>query len=500
MASNGKSDGASTSSPVSENYKDIDMQMDGALSYIQNAGNDASPVDEKLVVRKIDWRIIPIMFACYTMQFLDKVLINYAAVMGLPKDLKLVGNQFTWAATAFSIAYLIAEIPTGYILQKVPVGRYLAVNVILWGIATGCTAAAKDFNGLLIARIFLGIFEAAIAPCLTIITGMWYTKSEQPPRFGFWYCGLGLGQIVGGVISFGFQQVKGESIAGWKIMFIALGLITVAIGVWTFFYLPDTPMGAGFLDKNETVFVLERIGENQTGVQGKKFITSQAVELALDPQIYFMIMITVLCSVSSGVITTYSATIIKNFGYSGPNSALLNTPSGIVSIVVSILSSIAVGRSSNRWLWIAGLAVPGAMGGALMSFLPASNKAGLLAGIYLVNSIVPVLLLVFNWLSSNIAGHTKRSIATSLVAGAFSIGSIIGPQTFQARDAPNYYPAKIAVLATQAGAALFAVFLRLYYGWQNSLKEKRSQELSEHQDDHVSDDFKWGNCKIPPPL
>lgn len=132
-----------------------------------------------------------------------------------------------------------------------------------------------------------------------------------------------------------------------------------------------------------------------------------------------------------------------------------------------------------------------------MSFLPASNKAGLLAGIYLVNSIVPVLLLVFNWLSSNIAGHTKRSIATSLIAGAFSIGSIIGPQTFQARDAPNYYPAKIAVLATQAGAALFAVFLRLYYGWQNSLKEKRSQELSEHQDDPVSDDFKWGNCKIP---
>lgn len=172
-------------------------------------------------------------------------------------------------------------------------------------------------------------------------------------------------------------------------------------------------------------------------------------------------------------------------------------PSGIVSIIVSILSSVAVGRSSNRWLWISGLAIPGAMGGALMSFLPANNKIGLLAGIYLVNCIVAVLLLVFNWLSSNVAGHTKRSIATSLIAGAFSIGSIIGPQTFQARDAPNYYPAKIAVLATQAGAALFAVILRFYYGWQNSLKDKRSQEIRnrDHQDDHASDDFKWGNCK-----
>lgn len=79
-------------------------------------------------------------------------------------------------------------------------------------------------------------------------------------------------------------------------MFIVLGLITVAIGVWAYFCLPDTPMGAGFLDKNEIIHVLERVSENQTGVGSKEFIMSQAVELALDPQIYLMIMITVLVS------------------------------------------------------------------------------------------------------------------------------------------------------------------------------------------------------------
>jgi hypothetical protein len=112
-------------------------------------------------------------------------------------------------------------------------------------------------------------------------------------------------------------------------------------------------------------------------------------------------------------------------------------PSGIVSITVTVLSGIAVGKASNRWLWIAGLAIPGALGGGLMSFLPNSNRAGLLAGIYLVNSIVAVLVIVFNWLSANVAGHTKRSMSMSLVAGAFSIGNIIGPQTFQAKDAPK---------------------------------------------------------------
>lgn len=48
---------------------------------------------------------------------------------------------------------------------------------------------------------------------------------------------------------------------------------------------------------------------------------------------------------------------------------------------------------------------------------------------------------------------------------------------------------------TQAGAAFFAILLRFYYGYQNSLKEKRSQELREQPEDNMSDDFKWGNCK-----
>ena len=94
-------------------------------------------------------------------------------------------------------------------------------------------------------------------------------------------------------------------------------------------------------------------------------------------------------AISSGVISTFSATLIKNFGYTPLRAALLNTPSGVVSIAATILSCFAVGKSSNRCLWIAGLAVPGALGGGLIAFLPKSNRGGLLLGIYLVNSVPP---------------------------------------------------------------------------------------------------------------
>ncbi|KAK5169976.1 hypothetical protein LTR04_005366 [Oleoguttula sp. CCFEE 6159] len=140
------------------------QDLDQAYWYVQEAssGRDAIPASESILKslrRRIDWRIVPIMFCCYTMQFVDKVLLNYAAIMDLNQDLNIRGNDFSNAAIAFFIAYLMAEIPNA-------------------------------------VRVFLGIFEAAIAPSLMLISSQWYTKSEQAPRFSIWYAGLGLGQIL----------------------------------------------------------------------------------------------------------------------------------------------------------------------------------------------------------------------------------------------------------------------------------------------------------------
>lgn len=457
-----------------------ERDLDQAYKYLESKDEvaiDAESINMKALRRKIDWHIVPIMFACYTMQFIDKVLLNYAAVMGIGRDLKLKGNNFTNAATSFFIAYLIAEIPNALALQKIPAGKWLGANVVLWGIATACTAAADNYAGLLAARIFLGIFEAAIAPCLMLISSMFYTKSEQAPRFSFWYCGLGLGQIVGGLVSYGFQKVKNPEFAGWRIMFIVLGLVTVIIGFLTIWILPDTPMKASFLTEREKVALLKHVSVNQTGISNKHFKLSHVIEVVRDIQIWLMTILTILISISSGVVTTYSATLIRNMGYSSPISALLNMPSGIVSILSTVIVGLGVRRTSHRWAWLFACCVPGILGGGLLSFQQ-KNRAALLAGIYLVNSIVATLVIIYQWTVANCAGQTKRVIASALIAGSFSVGNIIGPQTFQARDAPQYIPAKITVLATQAGGAFMAVVLFGYYWMANRRKDQKYRSVT----------------------
>ena len=98
------------------------------------------------------------------------------------------------------------------------------------------------------------------------------------------------------------------------------------------------------------------------------------------------------------------------------------------------------------------------------------SKGAQLAGIYLVNAITATLIVIYQWTASNVAGQTKRVISVALISGSFSVGNIIGPQTFQAKDAPAYTPAKITVLATQAAGALIAFVLFLYYVWTNERK------------------------------
>lgn len=89
---------------------------------------------------------------------------------------------------------------------------------------------------------------------------------------------------------------------------------------------------------------------------------------------------------------------------------------------------------------------------------------------------------------ANIGGGTKRAFAAALISGSFSLGNIIGPQTFQAKDAPEYRPAKIAVMGTQAGCALTTFLLFLYYVWQN---KKRTSE-GEQEEAYMSPEA-WAN-------
>ncbi|KAK8051643.1 hypothetical protein PG993_003028 [Apiospora rasikravindrae] len=428
-------------------------------------------VNRPQLYRKIDFRIMPLMFMCYFYQFLDKIAINYANVMRLQHNLGMRGQNFSWLATSFFLAYALAEFPQAYLLQRFPVSKVLGLNVLVWGVTLCCSAAVRSFATLLALRVVLGACESVIVPALVLVTSTWYTKRQACGRTGLWFCSIGAGQVVGGLIGFAAQHgsedndIARGAFGGWRIMFLAIGVFNLLVAAAVLLWLPDTLDAARFLAADEKAYVRAALALDQ-GSNGRQVFRPRAIVEALaDPAVWLLTLIIVLTVIPSGVIATFSATLIHGFGYTAKESALLNMPSGVVSIVATLFSTFAILRGIPRWLAILMLLIPTMIGAGLMSFY--NEKGGSLAGIYLINFTVAPTALVFNLVGSNTSGYTKKITSCAAIAIAFSIANIIGPQTFQAREAPGYISAKITIFATNGAAIFVTILLRIIYGRRN---------------------------------
>lgn len=332
----------------------------------------------------------------------------------------VTADQFSQLALVFYVTYLAFELPTGYLMQRLPTAKYLGANVALWGLMTALVSTAKNWAALVTLRVLLGCFESAVAPALILITTMWYKRAEQPPRMGLWYVGTGTGSVIGALASYGFQHYNSTSFTSWQIMFLVFGLITVAVGVLVMVVVPDNPMKCKFLTHDEKIWAIERLRENKTGIENKHFKAYQALECIRDPQTWLISLITISSNVPNGAVSSYQATIIKGFGYTSKETALLSVPSGVIAIISVLSATHLAGRFNIRGPIIITLAlVGGVLGGGLLAFAADGNKGAKLTGIYLTNVIGASLPLLYSYAGANYAGHTKKVTMNAILLMSF---------------------------------------------------------------------------------
>lgn len=128
-------------------------------------------------------------------------------------------------------------------MQKLPISKWLSVNLFLWGGITMALAACGGFQSFLALRFLIGALESCTTPAYLLITATWYTMEEQPIRIGWWSTFLGLANSFGGLLAFAIGHIKG-SLEPWQYQFIFIGAISCAWGVFMFFALAENPSKA----------------------------------------------------------------------------------------------------------------------------------------------------------------------------------------------------------------------------------------------------------------
>lgn len=244
--------------------------------------------DERRVLRRIDFFIMPAMVLIFFFEFLDKQTINYASVFGLNDSLALSGSDFSWAVSLFYFGQLASQYPSAYFISRFPVVKVVALTIVLWGAMEMCLAATHNAAGLCAVRFFLGLAEGASSPGFVIITSNFYKRKEHPIRVAWWQSCSGFSQILGAVVMYLIGQADSLALENWRVMFLICGGATIAAGVFFSFFMPRDTTTAWFLSAEDRSIATERLALDRATRDKSSFNKAQVKKALTDPQTWLL--------------------------------------------------------------------------------------------------------------------------------------------------------------------------------------------------------------------
>ncbi|KAL4907220.1 hypothetical protein BDW74DRAFT_189742 [Aspergillus multicolor] len=433
-----------------------------------------TPEEERKVIRKLDFALIPIMGLVYCMQYMDKIALSQATLLNMREDLNLHGQEYSWASTIFYFGYFAWSWISSYLMVRLPLGKYIGVTVLVWAAVLMCHAATHNFGSLMTVRFFLGVGEAAIGPGFALVIGMFYKREEQPARQAAWFLGNAISNLISGLIAYGIGNVHITTITNWQLLFLVLGTITAALAVPIFLIIPSKPQKAIFLNKTERAIALQRTLKNKTGVNDTgRWRWDHALLTFKDPQTWLFFLYSVSTNLCNGGITSFSGIIINGFGYGRVRSLLMQMPSGASQLVFIFLTTgIATYFKNTRCACMIFNTCAGLSGMIMVWKLDDAHAEARVAGLALTSAFAANMPLSMSLISSNVAGFTKRSLTSAMMFIGYCVGNIAGPQFFYEREEPDYPTGMTAAVSGLSLGVFFIILLLVYYSWENRRRDR----------------------------
>ncbi|KAH8760546.1 major facilitator superfamily domain-containing protein [Diaporthe sp. PMI_573] len=455
----------------------LDRYADESYRLLSQVKVEPPTPEEAERIRKkcVRW-VIPFICLGYHLMYVDKQTLGNSSILGILDDAHLTTGQYNWLSSIFYLGYLVAEVPQNMALQRFPVAKYLAVNLIVWGGILLLHIPCNSFGSLFVVRILLGLAEACIVPSFLIILSMFFTYDEQGVLMQImWACGNS-SPITSGLLSYGVLFIKTGSFAPWKWFMVITGGLTVLYGVLVWLFFPDNPASAHFLTKEERAQSILRIASNHSGIEQKRFKKGQFIEALRDPKTWLFFLHAWSQEMANGLTNQYSL-IIKSFGFSTLNTTLLGCINGLTALVSLGTAAFILSRTKNARAWLsAGAYILPIVSCIMLIALPWSNRAGLLAAIYMRAPGGIAYSVVMIWAANCSAGHTKKTTVIALYHVGYGLGNILSPQLFQGKYKPRYIETWWVILWV---ACVFPMLLVLYLRYYLNKENKRRDSLAQ---------------------
>lgn len=429
--------------------------------------------EEKDLVRKLDWRILPIACILYLFAYLDRSNLGNARLQGLPGDVlggDKTGKLFDWVNSAFFFTYILFQVPATVLSKLFPPRLWIASAAIGWGLCSTLMSTGFSFGGLVVCRLMLGVFEAAFGPSIPLYLSYYYTKTEMGLRMAYWFGFAAVAGAFGGLIAFGVQHAH-TSMQNWRLLFIIEGIPPILLGILTIFLLPDRPESTSFFNERERAIAIDRMNRSTSGDTGAT-VNKAHIFLALrDWRIYTagVIYFGLNCALAST--SAFLPTIITTFGYSNALAQLLTVPPYAVAAVVLTLLSLISDRLQSRGIFMAISSSLGGLGYLLLLTVHTNVHVRYFATFCVVSGTYTTIGIIIAWFAHNLGSETKKATGIPMFMAIGQCGSILGSHLFPNTDGPRYIKGFAICCALEFLAAVCSIILSISYRSANARRD-----------------------------
>jgi sugar phosphate permease len=307
----------------------------------------ADPLDfEARTYRRVTWRLLPFLFLCYILAYLDRVNVGFARLQ-MQADLGLSDTAYGIGAGMFFIGYFFFEVPSNLLLRRIGARIWIARIMVLWGLISSGMMFTNSQTTFYVLRFLLGIAEAGFFPGIILYLTFWYTRAHRARMVALFMTAIAFAGVLGGPIS-GLIMDRMGGVAGlrnWEWLYLLEGLPSVVVGVLVLVYLDDGPERASWLTAEQKALLARRLAEEEALKSADDRHATHVGEVFRNPMVWALSLIYFGAVMGNYGVTFWLPQIIRETITTNPWRI------GLVSMIpwgAAAITAVIVGASSDR--------------------------------------------------------------------------------------------------------------------------------------------------------
>ncbi|WP_449433445.1 MFS transporter [Pseudomonas putida] len=388
--------------------------------------NPKESANDNALYRKISWRIMPLLIVAYVVAFLDRINVGYAQLQ-MKDTLAFSDATYALGAGIFFIGYLLFEVPSNLMLEKIGVRKTLLRIMVCWGVIAVAMMFVQTPTQFYVLRFLLGVFEAGFTPGVLLYLTYWYPPAQRARMMAVFLLGAIIASLIAGPLSGAimkyFDGLNGWH--GWQWLFLIQGLPAPLLGILAWFVLIDHPQQAPWLSSEEKARLQLQFDAEQQSTS--KASHTSLRDLLCDVRVWALSLVYVLVVAGTYTIAFWTPTLIRSWGVKDMLEIGLYAT---LPQLFAVAGVILLGRSSDRhgerrWHFTAG-ALTAATGLLIMALAQGqlgASLAGLCLAIMGLASVPPV----FFALASDYLPRASVAVGIALISSLGNLGGAISP-------------------------------------------------------------------------